>query len=455
MKGPARLPWLGLAAWSLAAFGFFFAWVLRVSPSVMIEPLMAEFEVGGALLGTLSGLYFYTYAILQAPAGLAMDHWGPRRALALSALATAAGCALFAAAPTIEIAYLGRLLIGGGVAFAFLGSLVLASAWFPPRRFAMFSGLGMGIGLLGGIAGQAPLAMAVESAGWRDAMTALAAGALLLAALTWLVVRDGPSPAEGSRPRNPNEEPLRPAGGAAPRAARPAAGGGGESVLRGLWNVARRPQTLYIAFFAGLMSAPMLAFGALWGVPFTMQAYGLSKIEAASVMAPLLFGFTAGAPAWGWFSDRIGRRKLPMLSGALIGLAAVAAAIYLPGLPLAAYSVLLFFVGFGGACMAVCYAATREHNARGGTGAALGFVNMMAVMGGAVFQPLVGWLLDLQWDGTLAAGARVYALEAYRGAFLVLPGLYVVGLVLVTRVRETWCRPYAAAEEPAPAVARA
>ena len=67
-----RIAWRGIAAWSVAAAGFFFAWVLRVSPSVMIEPIMAEFDVGAALLGTLSGLYFYTYAILQAPAGLAI-----------------------------------------------------------------------------------------------------------------------------------------------------------------------------------------------------------------------------------------------------------------------------------------------------------------------------------------------------------------------------------------------
>ena len=217
----------------------------------------------------------------------------------------------------------------------------------------------------------------------------------------------------------------------------------------------RHPQTLYIACFAGLMSSPMLAFGALWGVPYTMQAYGLSRVEAASAMAPILFGFTAGAPAWGWFSDRIGRRKPPMLAGALTGLASVAAAIYIPGLPLAIFSILLFFVGFGGACMAVSYAAAREHTAGGGTGAALGFVNMVSVLGGAVFQPLLGWLLDLQWDGTLAAGARVYTAEAFRNAFLVLPAVYLLGFGFALRVRETFCRPHAAPVERAPVTARA
>jgi MFS family permease len=404
--------------WSLAAFGFFYAWVLRVSPSVMIEPLMADFGVGGALLGVLSGLYFYTYAALQAPAGIVMDRWGPRRALTVTTAITALGCLLFGWAPTIEIAYVGRLLIGAGVAFAFLGSLMLASVWFPPRRFAMFSGLGMGIGLLGGIAGQAPLALLIEGIGWRPTMTFLGASALVLAAAMWLLIRDRPIDAP-PRLASENREP----------------------VLRGLWLVVRRPQTLLIAAFAGLMSAPMLTFGALWGVPYTMQAFGLSKSEAATAIAPILFGWTAGAPVWGWFSDRIGLRKMPMLCGALAGLLSISIAIYLPGIPLTLYSILLFFVGFGGASMAVCYALAREHNAQGGTGAALGFINMVSVLGGALFQPLVGWLLDQQWDGTLRDGARVYAADAYRTAFFVLPGLFVTGLAALAAVRETYCRP--------------
>ncbi len=418
-QAAARLPWIAYAGWFLAAMSFFFAWILRVSPSVMVTPLMAEFAVGGAVMGTLSGLYFYTYALLQAPAGMAMDRWGPRRVLTGAALVTALGCLVFALGPSIEYAYAGRLAVGAGAGVAFLGSLVLASNWFPARRFALYSGLGMGIGLLGGIAGQAPMALLVDAAGWRNAKLALGIAALLLALITWLLVRDRPADAP----------------------ARAAAAPG--TVWREFWRALRRRQTLLIACFAGLMSSPMLAFGALWGVPYTIEAYGLTKAEAASVMAPMLFGWTAGAPFWGWLSDRVRRRKVPMYGGALMGLVAVAAAIYLP-VPLALYTVILFFVGAGGAAMSVCYATVREHNAGGATGAALGIVNTLAVLGGAIFQPLVGLLLDLRWDGRLVDGARLYPVAAYRDAFLMLPAIFALALLVAWRVRETRCQPIAA-----------
>ncbi len=87
--------------------------------------------------------------------------------------------------------------------------------------------------------------------------------------------------------------------------------------------------------------------------------------------------------------------------------------------------------------------------------AALGFVNMVSVLGGAVFQPLIGWLLDLQWDGRLADGARVYAAETFRKAFIVLPMLYALAFVSGLRVRETFCRPYAAPAQPTRVAAEA
>ena len=69
------LPILG---WLTGALFFFYAWVLRVSPSVMVDELMREFAVGGSAVGGLSAVYFYGYAGMQIPVGLLIDRFGLR-----------------------------------------------------------------------------------------------------------------------------------------------------------------------------------------------------------------------------------------------------------------------------------------------------------------------------------------------------------------------------------------
>ncbi len=87
---------LAFYGWATGALFFFYAWILRVAPSVMIDELMRDFTVGAAAVGHLSAFYFYGYAGMQIPVGLLMDRFGPRRLMTVAALGCAAGCVLFA-----------------------------------------------------------------------------------------------------------------------------------------------------------------------------------------------------------------------------------------------------------------------------------------------------------------------------------------------------------------------
>lgn len=383
---------------------------------------MRDFAVSGAIIGNLSAVYFYAYASLQIPVGMAHDRWGPRRVLSVMSLVAGLGTLIFALAPTVEIAYLGRALIGTGCAFAVVGTMVLASRWLPPQNFTFFLGLAFSIGLIGGTIGQGPLAYVVHERGWRETMIILAGGAVVLSALIWLFTRDYPD-------NHPPQQATRT--------------GNSSGALTALWGVAKNPQTIYASLFACLIGAPTLAFGGLWGVPYTMQAFDISRTDAAFAMSFVFVGWLFGGPFWGWASDRFQRRKLPILIGSTLTTITIIAALYTPGIDLNLYRLLLFINGFAGGAMTIGYPLVREHNAnnKSGAGAAMGLINMLAVAGGAFFQPIVGLLLDNQWDGTLVDGARVYSADAYANAFLLFPMLFIGSLVFGLLIRETYGKP--------------
>lgn len=413
---PAWLPWL---TWGLGAALFCYGFFQRVAPSVMIDHLMRDFAVGGALLGNLSAFYFYAYAGLQVPVGLMVDRWGARRLLTGGALLCALGSAIFAQAETLGAAYLGRLLIGAGAGFGFVATLKLATSWFPPRRFALVSGLTIMIGMLGGMTGQAPLAALVEWAGWRGTLLGAAVLGALLALAIWAVVRDRPPGGE--------------TGPEATAGAEPAAA----SLLAACSAVFGRLQNWLLALVCAAMTAPMLAFGALWGVAWLMQTRGLERPEAAAAASLVLLGWAVGGPLLGALSDRLGRRKPLLLAGTALSLAALAAVLYLPEPPLVLLSALLLLNGIGSGAMVIGFAATRESNAGHLVGAAYSIVNCAVVATGAVFQPLVGWLLDLAWDGTELAGVRVYSEAAYQTALSSLLVFLAMGLAAGLFLRET------------------
>lgn len=400
-----------LAAWTLGALFFFYAFVQRVAPSVIVADFMRDFAVGGAVVGNMAAFYLYAYAGLQIPLGLMFDRIGPRRLVAGAAVICAAGGFIFAASEVLWQAYLGRMLVGVGAAASWVGVLTVTAQWFPAARFAMLGGLAQMMGMIGAVFGQAPLAEAVRAFGWRATLAAVAAGAVALAAGLFVAIRD-----------------------------RPAAVHRRHSIGADLSTVVRNPQSWLAAGFGLAMTGPMLAFGGLWAVPFLGTAYGLDRAGAAATTSLLFVGWGIGAPLMGWLSDRIGRRRPPMIAGAAVAAVTLAAIVYVRELPLPVLGALMVAHGLAASSMIVLFAAVREHVRPAASGMAMGFANTAVVGSGALFQPLIGALLDLGWDGTVAQGARVYAASGYRAAFAVLLAGTVFGIAMAWAQRETYCR---------------
>lgn len=400
-----------ILGWATGALFFFYAWVLRVTPSVMIDEMMRDLAISGALLGNLSAFYFYGYAGLQLPVGIMIDRFGARRLMTIAGLACSAGCVVFAMSQSFWGVSAGRFLIGAAAAFSFVGAMSVAGLWLPTRLFALFTGLAMMMGMAGGVAGQAPLRLLVDAAGWRQASLYLASGGIVISIAAFAFVRDR-SLAERKSGR----------------------------VIEGLGRVMRNPQTWLISI-AGLgTTAPLLGFAGLWGVPFFSAAHGLDRTTAASVTSMMFVGWGIGAPLAGFISDRIGRRRLPLVVGLSLCTLSLAALVHLPVLTVPAMMALAFVCGLGGASQIAGFAATREHNPVAYSGTALGLVNGMTTGAGALYQPLIGWALDLAWNGRLVDGARSYDAAAYRMGLSVLIAGSSIGLICALLMRETYCR---------------
>jgi MFS family permease len=342
------------------------------------------------------------------------DRFGPRKLMSFTAALCALASIAFALSDSLLMASIGRALIGGTVAFAFVGTLAIAGYWFRPAQYAMLAGLLQTAGMSGGIFGQAPLRQLVETIGWRSSMNVLAVVALALAILLFFLVpkRSGEQKQHGPQP----------------------------GIMQGLRAVTVNPQTWICSVIGFGMASSMLALGGLWGVPWLNSIHGYSKTEAAGITSMIFVGWAIFSPLFGWLSDRIGRRNIIQKTGAVIVLIALSALIYATPKNTGLLMLLMFIIGAGGSSMTVCFGSVRELNDINYSSTSLGLMNMCIVGSGAVMQPLIGWLLDLGWGGQLLDGARIYSADGYTWAFVSLLATNLAALVAGFFLRETWCR---------------
>jgi MFS family permease len=409
-----------IIAFGLGTLFFAYAFVQRVSPSVMTVELMRDFSVGGAALGSLSAFYFYAYASIQLPVGMLTDHFGPRKLMSFAAGLCALASLGFALSDSVLTASIGRALIGGTVAFGFVGTLAIAGYWFKPAQYALLAGLLQTMGMSGAIFGQAPLRQMVESIGWRDTINLLALVALLLAILLFKLV---PMRSSEQKQRIP-----------------------GVGVLQGLKAVTANLQTWVCSLIGFGMAATMLAFGGLWGVPWLNSVHGYTTTEAAGITSMIFVGWAIFSPLAGWASDRMGRRNLILRAGSLVALLATACLVYFTPQSTLLLMALIFVIGAGGSSMTVCFGSVKELNDINYASTSLGLMNMCIVGAGAVMQPLIGWLLDSNWDGTMQAGARLYSASNYSAAFFSLLVVNLAALIGALLLRETHCQQIPAAQ---------
>ena len=401
---------------ALGALFYFYEYFLRVSPSAMKPELMSEFDLDAALFGTLSAFYFYAYTPMQLIVGILVDRLNLRFVLSLAIFCCAFGTFLLSTADLYAFAALGRFLQGFGSAFAYIGALKLASMWLPAKRFGFFAGLTTSLGFWGAAFGEILLSALLDHLSWRVSLKLFSlAGVVLIIlfffALSPKIVRKAPSQGHqvGQHPQQRLFE-----------------------YLWQFWVILKQPRIWVAGFLSALIFLPTTVFASLWGIPYLQTLHGYSEHQAAIASSMIFVGWALGCPIQGWISDRFGTRLKVIMVGAIVAAILSGILLYLPVMPYILVCILFVFFGFFSSSQVLTFAIARDLSNHRVVGMAVAFVNMLSMLGGTIFQSLVGKLLDLGWDGQFnpVTHERVYALSDYEHSIIIIPISLVLGALV-------------------------
>ena len=145
-------------------------------------------------------------------------------------------------------------------------------------------------------------------------------------------------------------------------------------------------------------------------------------------------GIGIGSPLLGWLSDKLESRRIALITSSVLGLSATLVLLYLPGLSLTTAYFVCFVLGLGAGGQTVSFAVVKENNPLELVGTASGFNNLSVLIGGAIFQPLVGYILQHSDSARLVNGVHVYNLASYQKALLVMPLCFFASLIIASFV---------------------
>jgi len=386
----------GTVIYLLTALFCLYSCAVQVFPSVVVYPIMRDFDLTARGYGLLVSVYFYGYIAMQIPVGLLFDRFSKRIIIFSAVVLMSLGCIIFSVAENAFLLALSRFIMGMGSAFSFVGLYVASARWFSPALFALLAGLGQLAGTFGSIIGQVPLSFVTRDFGWRAAVQWLGWVGLAIAALCIVFIRKHPT-----HSFVPCEVCAKPS-------------------IRTV--IANRYNWLY-GFFAFCTWGPILIFASLWGIPFLMVRYGVPSTTAAIMASMVWLGVGLLSPVAGWVSKFIKKPSGIMWASALLGIVASCLLIYVDVSIAIAY-VLLFVLGAASASHILSYSLAKEKNAKKMVATSLSLINLILLIAGVILQPITGAILSWVGHPQMINGMRMYNLFQYQCAFLLIPILY-------------------------------
>ncbi len=393
---------------SSALFFFYEFMQLSLMDSISAE-LMATFHIGEGQLAYLSALYLFAIVIFYFPVGYLFDRISVRKLILSGIIIGTLASLVFAAAPNIYVAQIGRFASGFAHCLAFLGCMRIAARWLP-EKLGLIMGWNVTIGLLGGVAAHTPFTYFATLYGWREALIVNSLLGVIFFLIIFYLVQDYPA---GTKPEKTQKK---------------------NPFIQDIKQVLKNSQNWLCSSYTSLLNFPVMCLGALWGTLYLMQESGLSRMQASQVMAMIFYGTIIGSPLVGWISEKMQSRKKPMIIGSILSLVLIMTLFSLHNPSFTTLKILYFALGLATSIQVITYPILTESNNDVVTGAALSFASMIIMGGGGVAQNVFGRMMEINWHNIWTNNP----FTNYQTAFLLIPIAFSISILLSFFVKETY-----------------
>lgn len=381
------------AVWGIGTLVYMVAVVHRTSLGVAGIDAAERFHIGASALSTFSILQVLVYAGMQIPVGLMVDRLGTKKVLTIGILLFTTGQLAFALSHSYGMALSARGVLGCGDAMTFVSVLRLGSRWFPSRRGPMIAQGAALFGVAGNLVSTVALSRLLHSVGWTSTFVGTAIGGAFVLVLVLLFLKDHP---EGFEPA-------------------PVEHAGFDYVKRQIAACWSEPGTrlgMWVHFttqFSGMV------FLLLWGMPYLVEAQGLSREAAGSLLTLIVLANMVFGMLFGQIIARRHEARTPITLAA-IGVTTLAWTVVLswPGrhAPVWLLATLCAVLGASGPASMIGFDFARPANPPERFGTASGIVNIGGFTASVITLFAIGVLLDATGNDYRLAWCSVFVVQA-------------------------------------------
>lgn len=376
---------LTLTPWIIASVFSFFQFFLQTASGILGPEWAQDFHLDKIGLGNLSAAFFYTYVLMQIPAGILYDRFQPRIILSVAALTLTCGCFLLAYTHNFYVAFIARLLMGAGSSCGFVGLLQVSAASFSPKRFALMIGIAEGSAMFGVTFGVILLSWLIKNYSWRISLfgSGIITLILMFAVLLFIPNRELDSPQSLS---------LR-------------------TLAMRIKIIFLDKQIMLASIFGFFLFALVNAFTSLWGLSFLINTYSFNQQLAAKLIAIIFIGITIGGPLSGWLTKLMHQSRVVLILGAACATVTMSIIIFVPNIPTFLLFILCVLVGMFCATYIQCFTVIKNYVHPSIRATAMATSNMIIMIGAPILQIMIGCLLQNHFFGIANTAASTYRLS--------------------------------------------